>query len=41
MTIAVVDPEYVFGEGPIDIDVVISKLRQYENLVDECVKRLG
>lgn len=40
MTIAVVDPEHVFGEGIIDINAVIAKLRQYEGLVDECVKRL-
>ena len=41
MTIAVVDPEHVFGNGIIDIDAVIAKLKQYEQLVDECCASFG
>lgn len=40
MTIAVVVPEHVFGHGEVDIDAVITKLKQYEQLVDECCASL-
>lgn len=36
MTIAVVEPEALFGEGQVDVRAVINKLKQYENLVDTC-----
>lgn len=41
MTIAVVDPENVFGNGIIDIDAVIARLKLYEQLVDECCASFG
>jgi len=41
MTIAVVDPEQVFGKESIDMETLIAKLRQYESLVDECCASLG
>lgn len=39
MTIMVVDPEHILGGGVIDIDAVISKLRRYESLIDECCRQ--
>lgn len=40
MTIAVIDPEHVFGEDIICIDTIIAKLRKYEDLIDECCASL-
>lgn len=34
MTIAVVDEENVFGEGPVDFNALAGKLKQYEGLLD-------
>lgn len=36
MTIAVVDERIVFGEGLLNMDVLVSRLIQYETLIDEC-----
>ena len=36
MTIAVVDEENVFGEGPVDFEALTLKLKEYESLIDEC-----
>lgn len=41
MTIAIVSPEYIFGSGIVDIDAVITKLKRYEQLVDECCASFG
>ena len=36
MTIAVVEPETLFGSGVVDIKQVVKKLHIYEKLVDSC-----
>ena len=36
MTIAVVDPEQIFGRGVLDIEAIVAKLKRYEALIDEC-----
>ncbi len=36
MTIAKIEPKALFGDGIIDMDSLISRLKQYEKLVDEC-----
>lgn len=38
MTIAVVDPDYIFGKGKIDMKEIVSKLKKYQCLVDLCCK---
>ena len=38
MTIAKVSQKDLFGAGVIDLDSVVSRLRQYESLVDECCR---
>lgn len=37
MTIGVVPPEDIFGNGQLQIDDLVSKLREYEKLVDACI----
>ena len=39
MTIAVVDPEYLFGNNIVDIDVLVEKLLIYQELIDACCKQ--
>ena len=39
MTIAKVDCIKLWGDGCIDMDAVVEKIRSYEALVDECVKQ--
>lgn len=34
MTIAVVDECVLFGDGPVDFDLLVEKLKRYESLVD-------
>ena len=34
MTIAVVDERVLFGDGPVDFDLLEEKLKRYESLVD-------
>lgn len=41
MTIAVVDEKIVFGEGLLNMDVLVSRLMQYETLIDECCEILS
>ena len=36
MTIAIVEPESLFGSGIVDIQAVVSKLHKYEQLIDKC-----
>lgn len=36
MTIAYISREDVFGNGPVDIDAVVDKLKEYEELIDIC-----
>ena len=36
MTIAVVDEESLFGNGPVNFDKLTTKLKEYETLVDNC-----
>ena len=36
MTIAVVGEKDLFGEGPLDFDSLVEKLRGYESLIDVC-----
>lgn len=38
MTIAVVNPDYLFGDGKIDMKEIVSKLKKYQSLVDLCCK---
>ncbi|MBR3797915.1 MAG: PD-(D/E)XK nuclease family protein [Clostridia bacterium] len=38
MTIAVVDPDYLFGTSKINIDDIVMKLKQYQEIVDICCK---
>ena len=35
MTIAVVDEDKLFGEGPVDFDALFARLKEYEVLIDE------
>lgn len=39
MTIAIVDSEFLFGPGLIDIQRIVSKLHRYEQLVDMCCEQ--
>ena len=39
MTIAVVDPEYMFGNTIVDIDALVGKLLTYQELIDLCCKQ--
>lgn len=39
MTIAVVDPEYIFGNTIVDIDALVGKLLIYQELIDLCCKQ--
>lgn len=39
MTIAVVDPDYLFGKKEVDIDKVVEKLKEYQKLIEECCKK--
>ena len=38
MTTAVVDPHYLFGIGQVDFKSLISKLYDYQQLIDICCK---
>ena len=38
MTIAVVDPDYLFGKDRISMEVLIEKLKEYQALIDLCCK---
>ena len=38
MTIAVVDPDYLFGQGIIDMEELVNKLKCYQSLIDVCCK---
>lgn len=38
MTVAKVDCKKLFGADRVEMDFVVKKIRQYEKLVDECVK---
>lgn len=37
MTIGIVPPEEIFGNGQLQIEDLVSKLHKYERLVDVCV----
>ena len=37
MTIAVVDEVNLFGEALVDFNALVSKLKEYEALISECV----
>ena len=39
MTIAVVDPDYLFGDGKINMDDLVGKLKVYQSLIDECCQQ--
>ena len=36
MTIAVVKPEFIFGDGVINMNAIIQKLKKYQDLIVEC-----
>lgn len=36
MTIAIVEPSDLFGDGVVDIDKVIERLKKYQGLIDQC-----
>jgi hypothetical protein len=36
MTIAVVGEKDLFGDGIVDFDSLVEKLKRYESLIDEC-----
>ncbi len=36
MTIAVVDEDKLFREGPVDFEALFARLKEYEALIDEC-----
>ena len=38
MTIAVVDPDYIFGKGKINMNDIVCKLKKYQSLIDLCCK---
>lgn len=38
MTIAIVEPDNLFGSSIVDVDLVVGKLKEYQKLVDECCK---
>jgi len=40
MTIAVVEPDYLFGNTIIDMDDIVKKLLVYQSLIDSCSKEL-
>jgi hypothetical protein len=39
MTIGIVNPDYIFGQGLIDIKTIIKKLKSYEKIIDHCMKK--
>ncbi len=39
MTIATVNPDYLFGNSIVDLDGLVEKLIKYQELVDECCER--
>ncbi len=39
MTIAIVDPEYLFGNTIVDLDALVEKLLIYQELIDLCCKQ--
>ena len=39
MTVAVVEPDLLFGTEIVDIQAVVSKLHQYEHLIDLCCEK--
>lgn len=39
MTIAVVDSDYLFGDGKINMDDLVGKLKVYQSLIDECCQQ--
>ena len=38
MTIAVVDPDYLFGKDIVNLEELIVKLCNYQALIDQCCK---
>ncbi len=40
MTIASVSKEDLFGEGIVDIDAVVDKLKEYQELIDKCCLKI-
>ncbi len=36
MTIAIVEPSDLFGDGVVDIDKVVERLKKYQGLIDQC-----
>ena len=38
MTIAVVDPDYLFGKETVNLEELVAKLRNYQALIDQCCK---
>lgn len=38
MTIAVVDPDYLFGKGIVNLDDLIAKLLEYQELINLCCR---
>lgn len=38
MTIAVVDPDYLFGQGRINMEELVNKLKCYQSIIDLCCK---
>ena len=40
MTIAKVSQDDLFGDGVVDLNAVINRIKNYESLIDECCKTL-
>ena len=38
MTIAIVDPDYLFGNEKVNMEDLVSKLKSYQSLIDICCK---
>ena len=38
MTIAVVEPNHLFGDGKVDMEILIERLKEYQKVVDVCCK---
>lgn len=38
MTIAIVRPEYLFGDGIVNLDDVVTKLKKYQEMIDKCCR---
>ena len=38
MTIAIVDPDYLFGNEKVNMEDLVSKLKNYQSLIDLCCK---